>query len=106
MLELSWGKGAIIMANKTTTASAEAAIWERAIQFERELSATAAKALLELQFSAVDQQQLRELAAKARAGTLTSDEKRTSEIYEKLGCLLDNLHSKARRALKRRRTAS
>ncbi len=94
------------MVSKTTTANSDAAIWERAIQFERKLSPTAARALLELQFSAVDQQQMHELAAKARAGTLTADEERTSETYERLGCLLDILHSKARRALKRRRTAS
>jgi hypothetical protein len=47
-----------------------------------------------------------ELAAKARAGTLSPDDERQAETYEQLGCLLDVLHSRARRVLKRPRKAS
>jgi hypothetical protein len=77
----------------------DAAIWERAIQFEGELSPTAARALLRVRFSASDLERMRELSAKARTGSLTPQEQQAAETYERLGCLLDILHSKARRAL-------
>jgi hypothetical protein len=94
------------MAIQTRTAKKDAAIWARVIQLEEDPTPTAAKALLKLRFSAVDRERMHELAAKARAGTLSADEEHESDIYERLGCLLDILHSKARRALNRRRTAS
>ena len=62
--------------------------------------------LLKIQFPERDRQRMRELAAKARAGALTEDEKQETAAYEQLGCLFDVLHSRARRVLKRRRTAS
>jgi len=86
--------------------STDAAIWERVIQFEGELSHAAARALLKVRFSPQGHTRMRELSAKARAGTLTSKEQVEIDTYEHLGCLLDILHSKARRALKKRRTAS
>jgi hypothetical protein len=49
---------------------------------------------------------MRQLSAKARAGTLSPQERIEIDTYERLGCLLDILHSQARRALKRRKTAS
>jgi hypothetical protein len=76
------------------------------MQLDKQPSVTAARALLELEFSPADRQRMRELAAKARAGTLSDAEERETDTYERLGCLLDILHSKARRVLKRRRTAS
>jgi hypothetical protein len=66
---------------------------------------TAARALLKLRFSAADHNRMSELSAKARAGRLTSGEQLQMDTFEQLGCLLDILHSKARRALKNRRTA-
>jgi len=42
------------------------------------------------------------LAAKARAGTLTSDEQAEVEAYSRISSVLGILKSKARRALKRR----
>ncbi|HET6882857.1 MAG TPA: hypothetical protein VFI31_22000 [Pirellulales bacterium] len=83
-----------------------ASIWERVIRFEGEPSATAARALLKMQFPESDRQRMRELAAKARAGTLTATEERETEAYERLGCLLDIIHSQARVALKHHRAAS
>jgi len=94
------------MSTKSLTTDAGAAIWERALRFAEELSPTAARALRKLQFSQEDRRRMRELAAKARAGSLTADEQRDTDTYEHLGCLLDILHSKARRALKGRRRAS
>ena len=84
----------------------EATIWQRATRFEGELSPSAARAILKLQFAESDRRRMAELAAKARAGRLTASETRQSDAYERLGCLLDILHSQARRALKRRRKAS
>ena len=77
-----------------------AAIWERAMSFDKPLTPTAARALLKVQFSALDRERMTELAAKARAGTLTSDEERETDTYERLGCTLDILHSQARRVLR------
>ena len=84
----------------------EAGIWERVIRLGEELSLTAARALVKLQFSEEDRLRMQELAAKARADELSPEEQRLIDTYERLGCLLDILHSKSRRALKRRRTAS
>jgi hypothetical protein len=89
-----------------TSRPTDAAIWERAIQFEGELSPTAARALLKVRFSTRDRERMRELSAKARAGSLTSQEQQEADIYERLGCLLDILHSKARRILAKHKTAS
>lgn len=84
----------------------EVATWARVVQFEGGLSPPAARAFLKVRFSQRDHDRMRELAAKARAGMLTPEEEAQSDIYERLGCLLDILHSKARRALKKRRAAS
>ena|SRR5438132_9171025 len=79
-----------------------AAIWQRVIEFDGELSLSAARALLKLRFSERDHALLDELSAKARAGSLTADEQTQLDTFERLGCLLDILHSKARRALKKK----
>jgi len=69
---------------------------------EAAFSAAAAKGILTLGFSPADKDRMRTLAAKARAGTLTSDEQAEVEAYSRIGSLLGILKSKARRALKRR----
>ena len=79
--------------------SPSAAIWQRVLEFDGELSPTAARALLKLRFSERDHELLDELSAKAHAGALTPDEQMQLDTFERLGCLLDVLHSKARRAL-------
>jgi hypothetical protein len=88
------------------TSTDEVAIWDRVIQFEEQPSPTAARALLKLRFSEADQQRMHELSAKAGSGTLSPEEQRLIDTYERLGCLLDILHSKARRALKSGQAAS
>jgi hypothetical protein len=89
---------------KTTkrTARRDAAIWERVIQFEGNLSPAAARALLKVRFSTADQERMHALSARARAGALTPEEEVEIDTYEQLGSLLDILHSKARRVLKKR----
>jgi hypothetical protein len=86
--------------------SVDAAIWERVIQFQGHLSPAAARALLKVQFPASDHERMHHLAAKARSGTLTTKEEAELDAYERLGCFLDILHSKARHALKRPRAGS
>src|SRR5260370_3813205 len=94
-----------VMRNQTGTTGAGEAIWERVIQLDKDLSPTAARALLKVRFSARDHDRMKGLSARARAGTLTSPEQLQIDTFEQLGCLLDILHSKARRALKKRRNA-
>ncbi len=46
------------------------------------------------------------LSSKARAGTLSAQEQTVLDTFERLSCLLDILHSKARQALKKPKRAS
>ena len=89
-----------------TSPTIAAAIWERAIQLAGELPPTAARALLKVRFAPRDLERMRELSARARAGSLTPQEQQEIDTYERLGCLLDIVHSNARRALEKRKTAS
>ncbi len=93
------------MRRKTQAPGNTDAIWDRVIQFDGDLSPTAARALLKLRFSEGDHHRMSQLSAKARAGALTSQDHLQIDTFEQLGSLLDILHSKARRALKKRRTA-
>lgn len=94
------------MATDLDATDIAAAIWDRVIRFQVEPSPTAARAILKLRFPDSDQERMSELAAKARRGSLSADEQRESDTYERLGCLLDVLHSQARRVLSRRSTTS
>jgi hypothetical protein len=87
---------------KTTPPSTETAVaWQHVVQFEGELSPTAARALLKFGFSEQDHARMDELSAKARAGTLTASEQADLDTFERLGCVLDIIHSQARQALKK-----
>jgi hypothetical protein len=68
------------------------------------LSSEAAKGILTLGFHPTDKDRMHDLAAKSRAGLLTSDEQAEIEAYSRVSSLLGILKSKARRALKRRAT--
>jgi len=83
----------------------QSAIWQRVVHLEDQLSPTAARALLKVGFNERDAQRIAELAAKARAGQLNADEEREADAYERFGCLLDVMHSQARRVLKRRKAS-
>jgi hypothetical protein len=88
---------------QTELPNREAAILTRLIgPDEPALSPAAAEGLLALGLSPADKERMHELAAKARAGTLTDDEQGEVEAYSRVNSLLGILHSKARRALKRR----
>jgi hypothetical protein len=93
------------MKNKRPTAAADFAALG-VIDLAGDISAAQARALLKLHFSESDVSRMRELSAKAQAGTLTAKETVQIEAYERFGCLLDVVHSTARRVLKRRKSAS
>jgi hypothetical protein len=70
------------------------------------LSPEAARYILTLRFPPPDVGRMRELAEKARRGTLTPEEGLELDIYERVGYALSLMKSKARRALKRVSAAS
>jgi hypothetical protein len=61
-----------------------------------------ARDILALDFDPSDKRRMRELSAKARAGTLTAEEDAEAGRYELIGHLLNVMQSKARRSLKGR----
>jgi hypothetical protein len=63
-------------------------------------SPPAAQDILTLDFDPTDKDRMRELSAKARAGTLTAEEDAEAGKYEMVGHLLNIMQSKARRSLK------
>ena len=91
------------MRKKTITPDPSAEIWQRVVEFRGEVAPSAAHALLKIEFSEHDHVLMDELSAKARAGTLSAQEQTVLDTFERLGCLLDIVHSKARQALQRKR---
>jgi hypothetical protein len=90
------------MSTKTSNPDPGVEIWQRVVEFPGEIAPSAARALLKLGFSERDHALMGELATKARAGTLTPHEQTVLDTLERLGCLLDIVHSKARQALKKK----
>lgn len=64
------------------------------------LSAEAARAMLNFRLSHDDTGRVNDLAAKARAGTLSTDERVELDDYERVTALLEIMQSKARLSLK------
>jgi hypothetical protein len=64
------------------------------------LTPQAAEGILALGFSDEQKTRMQELAARARAGELTGDEREEAESFERISSLLGILQSKARMALK------
>jgi hypothetical protein len=84
-------------------ANDEAAILTRVIKPERDgLPASAARALLKLQFTQADRDRMHELAVKNQAGKLTPAQGGELEGCLRVGRLLDLLGAKARLALKKK----
>ncbi len=78
----------------------EAAILGRLVEPEKPaLPPEAAKALLALELIPADKARVDELAAKARAGTLTQEEQAEVEAYSRVGSLVGVLKVQAYRAL-------
>ena len=81
-------------------ATSEADILQRAIGPENgSMPAEVARMLVDVDFAPGDHEQMRDLAAKARAGTLSSDERVAVENYERVNNLLGILRSRVRRSL-------
>ena len=84
--------------NTTVT---EVEIWSRAIQPESgNLSAAAARELLQLRLADEDQQRVRELSSKANTGNLTGEETQELDYYLNVGRALEFLKAKARLSLR------
>ena len=80
--------------------TSEIAIFERIVlPSEPGLSETAARSLLALGFSPEDTQRMQMLLDKAKQGSLTAEEQRSIDNYERVGHYLGILQSKARLAL-------
>jgi hypothetical protein len=77
-----------------------AGVWERAIQAPRsDLAPEAARYFLELGFADADRARMNELAARARAGSLSEAEEAELGNFMQVGWFLDLLKSKARLTL-------
>ncbi len=87
--------------------ASEVAILSRVIEpANGTLSAAVARTWLKLQFTDPDRARMHELALKAQDGTLTLLERADLDAYRRAGRLLDMMHSKARRSLKKRRVSA
>lgn len=81
----------------------DAAILARLIRPDDDsLSADAAESLLNIRFEQRDLDRMHDLATRNQDDRLTTAEKQEMENYRRVGFLLDLLHSKARRSLKKR----
>ena len=78
----------------------ESMIFARVIAPEARLEPAVAAEFLKWGFDDADRQRMSELAAKARAGTLTTDEQAETEEFERVSSLLSIVKSKARRSLR------
>ncbi len=90
----------------STIGTSEAALWGRLLDpVGADLSPEAARYILALRFPQADIDRMRELAEKARAGTLTLEEQIEMDNYERVGHVLSLMKSRARKALKKSRAA-
>jgi uncharacterized protein YnzC (UPF0291/DUF896 family) len=94
------------MATATTVSqTSDTAILSRLIRPEDDtLSRSAAEGWLAIRFEKDDLDRMHELAVKNQDGKLSAKEKTAMENYRRVSFLLDLMHSKARRSLKKRKT--
>jgi hypothetical protein len=86
------------------TPISETAILSRLIRPEDDnLTPEAAEGFLRIKFEQRDLDRMHELAVKNQEDRLTQQERTEMENYRNVGFLLDLMHSKARRALKKQR---
>ena len=81
----------------TTTQPHEATIFDG---LDADMSPAAATAILSFGFSDEQKNRMRELAAKARDGSMTTDERDEADSFERVSSLIGMLQSKARTSLK------
>ncbi len=91
----------------TATTDCGVEILARVIQpAEAGLSLDAARSILEFRLAPADCERVDRLAAKARQGMLTAEERAELSEYEHVTALLELMQSKARRSLKNAELAS
>ena len=84
----------------TTIANPESTILARVMSLGvSELPENVAKEMLKWEFSDFDRVRMSELAAKARAGELTSEEQEETDAYERVSSFLGLIKSQARRSI-------
>jgi hypothetical protein len=89
------------------TKTVESAIWGRLFGLESTtLSPDAAGAILDIDFPDADKKRIDALAAKARKGTLTSNEQDEIDSYGRISSFISIMKSKARMALRHKRNGS
>ncbi len=94
-----WPKGRPMSASDV--GNSEVSILNRMLRPETPMiSPEAARDILAWDFDQADKDRMRQLSARARAGTLTAQEDAEAGRYELLGHLLNIIQSKARRSLK------
>ena len=82
--------------------TSEAAIFSRLIRPEEDsLTVEAAESLLRIRFDRSDLDRMLELVTKNQEGRLTKSDKAEMENYRRVSFLLDLMHSKAHRSLKK-----
>ena len=85
----------------SVTTSPEADILNRLLRPDQPtLTPEAARSILAIEFPAEDRERMNDLAAKAREGTLTPEERAWIEGYERVGNFLSLMKSKARLSLR------
>jgi len=89
-----------------STAATEIEIWELVIHPDGPIPRETAKRLLELDFSEEERREMRELAARNRAGQLSPAQQSRFDAFCRVGTVLAALKSRARQVLKPRRRAS
>lgn len=94
------------MKTESLTPKTEVDVWMGILHPDKDLSPSVASAILRLSFPKNDISRMRELSAKARAGTLTPEEETAMESFERAGSTLSILKSKARQILKRSRRSA
>ncbi len=88
-----------------TPHTSDVAILSRLIRPEADnLSASAAEGWLAIRFEKSDLDRMHELVTKNQDDKLTAKEKTELENYRRVSFLLDLMHSKARRSLKKHQT--
>lgn len=82
------------------TAETEAELWTGILYPDGRIPSLAASVILDLSFTPAHRRRMKQLSAKARAGTLSPEEEFEVQNFERVGDLLSILKSKARQALK------
>jgi hypothetical protein len=80
--------------------TSEIAIFGRVLEPEKAtLDVAAARAILELDFPQADKDRMRELLGKAKTGDLEAEEQVEIDNYDRVGHMISQMKSKARRSL-------